>query len=173
MRIRALADILEVDRSKQRISELILQLEKEGFAFGEFFEVLPTIKLPVRWYLCWMLTHYVERNPDHGTTHQNLIWETLKACNNDSMRRDLWRTLTFIQISEDLSGEIYDKALSTITSQNYPIAVRAHAMYVAGNIAKPYPELRNELLLILKDFDQEESAGIRSRARNLRKALKN
>ena len=153
------------------MNQLILKLEKDGFDFHDFFEVLPSIEFPTRWYMTWMLTHYVERNKEEGTAHQGLIWNVLTQCDNQSMLRDLWRTMSLIEVNEELAGEVYDAATKATMSSINAIAVRAHSMFTAANIAMPYPELRSELILILKGFNEDTSAGLRARARNLSKKL--
>ena len=88
------------------------------------------------------------------------------------MQRDLWRAFTFITIDEDLEGEVYDSAVKTTSNAALPIAPRAHAMLCAVNIAMHYPELSEEMLLVLSSFPQEESPGLRNRAKNLSAKLR-
>ena len=71
---KEISEILAFDRSKISIHRLILKLEKDGFDFQAFFDQLPSIEFPTRWYMTWMLTHYVERNTEERTAHQDLIW---------------------------------------------------------------------------------------------------
>ena len=168
---KEISEILAFDRSKISIHRLILKLEKDGFDFQAFFDQLPSIEFPTRWYMTWMLTHYVERNTEEGTAHQDLIWSVLKECDNQSMLRDLWRTMSLIEVNEELAVEVYDAATKTTMSSTNAIAVRAHAMFTAANIAMPYPELRSELVLILKGFNEDTSAGLRARAKNLIRKL--
>jgi hypothetical protein len=168
---KEISEILTFDRSKISVDRLILKLEKDGFDFQAFFDELPRIKFPTRWYMTWMLTHYVERNKREGTAHQDLVWSVLKDCDNQSMLRDLWRTMSLIEVKEELAGEVYDASVKATLSSMNAIAVRAHAMFTAANIAMPYPELRIELAMILKGFNEDTSAGLRARARNLIKKL--
>ena len=110
---KEISEILAFDRSKISIHRLILKLEKDGFDFQAFFDQLPSIEFPTRWYMTWMLTHYVERNTEEGTAHQDLIWSVLKECDNQSMLRDLWRTMSLIEVNEELAVEVYDAATKT------------------------------------------------------------
>jgi hypothetical protein len=54
----------------------------------------------------------------------------------------------------------------------HAVAVRAHAMKAAYNIAKNYREIAEELILVLEDLDHDESSGIRVRAKNILKDLR-
>ena len=83
----------------------------------------------------------------------------------------MWRSLTFIDINEAISSEVFNLGLNVIRSQNESIVARAHAMLVLTNIAKPYNELCDELLMVFKSLKNDESAGVRSRVKNLSKRL--
>jgi hypothetical protein len=168
-----IADVLTDDRSKNTVNKLIEIVSKTGLDFNAFFQELENHPLPTKWYMTWFLTHYTEKNPSEAQPQQKLIWEYLKTCNNESMQRDLWRTISFIKIDDEIAGEVYEYALKTFTISTKPIAVRAHAMLCAANVAQPYDELKKELMIVLSDFNLERSAGLRARAKNLMKTLKN
>ncbi|MBC7695529.1 MAG: hypothetical protein H7141_08805 [Burkholderiales bacterium] len=62
---------------------------------------------------------------------------------------------------------ILDKCFEYVKNPLEAIAVRAFAITVIFNIAKPYPELLNELLIVLNHMSEtEEGSGIRSRVKN-------
>lgn len=168
---KKIADALTTDRSKDSVLRILQSIEKEGLDFHQFFRYLPELSFPLRWYMTWVLTHYIERNKSIGNQNQEAIWTELKTNNHPSMQRDLWRSMTFIDVDDKFSGEVYDAAVKTLMSVSNPIAVRAHAMYCAANIAQPFPELSRELALILADFNQDDSAGLRARAKNLSRKL--
>ena len=166
-----IAKELTENRSKQRVNKLVTRIEKEGIDFKEFFEEVDQQSHPTRWYMTWLLTHFVESNPEIGTEQQVLIWNLLKDCTNQSMLRDLWRCMSHIEVNDDISGEVYERAIKTFSSQKQAIAVRGHSLECACNIAKPYPELRDELTMLMRVLLNDESAGIRSKAKNWIKAF--
>lgn len=62
---------------------------------------------------------------------------------------------------------ILDKCFEYVKNPVEAIAVRAFAITVIFNIAKPYPELLNELLIVLNHMSEtEDGPGIRSRVKN-------
>ena len=168
---REIAEFLTLNRSKANINKLIASIEKEGLDFNAFFSEVQHQKQPIRWYMTWLLTHYVEANKEMGSSIQTLIWNQLKATTNQSMLRDLWRCMSHIDVNEEISGEVYDQATRVFTSQKHAIAVRAHALECACYIAKPYPELREEMKLFLKPLKEDESPGMRSKAKNWLRAF--
>lgn len=122
--------------------------------------------------MLWTLGHYIEQNRHLKEIEVLAIWNGLESTSHPSMLRDYWRMLSFLEIPEEISGHAYQKALETVKSERFPIAVRAHAMLVGYNIAKPYPELLTEYALVLETLQAEsESAGLRSRSKNLLKKI--
>jgi len=169
---RDIADALAKDRSKASVARQVERMHREPFDLSVFLQEIPEQELPVRWYLTWTLTHFLEDQPDIGKENVVLIWDLLKACNHNGMERDLWRSLTFVEIHEDLSGEVFDRAIQTLRSPKHAVAVRAHSMLVAFNIARPFEELRQELEECLSIVQQQnDSAGLYARSKNLRKKL--
>jgi len=70
-----------------------------------------------------------------------------------AITRNIFRVLQEIDIPEKYQGVLVDKSFRAIMSETQPAAVRAFAITVAAHICKSYPELRNELLIILKELN--------------------
>ncbi len=163
--------LLLANRSKSSIESMVRSIETEGLDFQEFFKYIEDVPNNRKWHFTWLLTHLIESNPEVNTADQKLLFEYLKKTSIKGVKRDLWRSLTFIDINEAISGEVFNLGLNVIRSQNESIAARAHAMLVLTNIAKPYNELCDELLMVFKSLKNDESAGVRSRVKNLSKRL--
>lgn len=164
----AIADSLARDRSSKNMMLLVGQMQRVGIDLREYVEEIRRQPLPVKWYLTWALSHYVEQNPEAGTREQHLLWEFMQSCDHEGMQRDLWRCLAFMDIGDDLSGVVYTRAIQVITSVKHPIAVRALAMLVAYHIARGYHELLGELDMVLEPLKEDEGKGVRSRSMRIR-----
>lgn len=164
---RDIAILVTRDRSKEKIADLANRMVKRGIDFDEFFDVVDSLDRQVRWYMTWTLSHYVERVRNIGCSAQRRMWMALQSSEDPSMRRDLWRAFSFVDIDEDIAGDVFEAAIETIVSPREPIAARAHAMYVARNIARPYVELRRELTLVLEGLGRKESAAIQTRKKSI------
>ena len=163
---------LEADRSKANVNRMVLEMAKHGYDFGDYLNIVERSELPVKWYLTWNLGHYLQEYSHLGLVKQRLFWEFSKQVEHEGMLRDIWRSWSFLVVHEELEGDVFDKAVRIIPSQMYPVAVRVHAMKTAHNIAKNYPEIAEELMMILEDLDHDESSGIRARAKNILKDLR-
>jgi len=167
-----IVEALQQDRSKQAVARLVDRMAREHFNLEDYLALVKKSPSPLNWLMTWTLNHYYEAFPHLPSRQQKLIWTFLQETKHDGIKRDLWRILSCVSLDEDLAGEVFESSLRHIPSQHHPIAVRAHAMKTALNIAQSYPELGQELKLVFELLKDEDSAGIRARAKNYLKEIK-
>lgn len=160
-----IADRLISNRTKPGIARLAESIMREGLDIEAYIDEVQKRPLPVRWHMTWLLSHYVERKGSISPQDQLRLWTLLSECGNRSMARDLWRALSFIELDDEIAGDVFDAAVAIIPAPAQPVALRAHAMYAARNIARPWAELRRELILVIEDLPPDESAAIRTRSK--------
>lgn len=90
---------------------------------------------------------------------------------HDAVKRNTVRILQFIQLPDNLIGEVADICFKYLISKDEPIAVKAFSMRVLANICKTYPELKNELIPIIEDMIPHGSPGIKNRGKKILKEL--
>ena len=122
----------------------------------------------------WPLSYAVISHPQLIEKHFGTLIKNLKKPGlHDAVKRNTVRLLQDIVIPKKYHGKLVDICFKFILSQTQPLAIRAFAISVAANICKSYPELKNELLLILNDLKQfPQAPAIKVRIRNAFKALK-
>src|SRR5690606_28069393 len=98
----------------------------------------------------------------------------LTECLNDTaapvaLRRNVMRVMQFLLIPESLHDIVLNHAFSFLQDENETVAVRAFSMTVIQRISVHYPELQNELKLILEHAlaHQELSPGFINRAKKI------
>jgi len=172
MDVSVLVESIKADRTKHNINLLIDEVLRTGLDWDDFFDVFHATEYPLKWHLSWWFGHYIKLHQSLGYHIQNRIWKELSIYKHPSIQRDLWRTFSYISLNDEMTGVLFDAALKKIPSQLYSVAERAYAMEVAMNVCKQIPELSFELILVLEGLEEEESIGIRARARNFLKPLK-
>lgn len=90
----------------------------------------------------------------------------------DAVKRNVMRVWSITGVSEKVESLVYDICISYLIGHE-AIAIKVHAMSVAFGIAKPWPELCQELKVAVEDVLLREgaSAGIRSKCNRLIKEL--
>ncbi len=121
----------------------------------------------VAWRAAWVLDHVNMENPEISTPFLPEILQTLKKTSFNGVRRSLLRILVTNPTELNEDGEILDLCFKWIYSPAFPIAVRAHSMQFVFDLLPKYPELKNEFSHSLEFAMNDESKGVRSKARKL------
>lgn len=88
-----------------------------------------------------------------------------------SVKRNVVRLLQTIPPPERLHGEVMNICFDLLADVRETIAVRCFSMTVLANLAKIYPDLKNELIALIED-EQAPSAGFVSRRNKVLKELR-
>lgn len=148
-----------VGRDKQRFSHLLRSAcakdktlaQRASWALG-YCEVLSEK---------WLHPHFtlilktLSRPPVHPAVHRNLL-----------------RLLQNYPVPEAAQAQLFDLCLQLLRSPSEPVAIRVFAMSTAANLASAYPELKQELTLLLKELmTHPQSAGMISRAKKVMRQI--
>jgi hypothetical protein len=89
-----------------------------------------------------------------------------------AVKRNVVRILQFVDIPEDLHGEVMNICFELLGDLRETIAVRVFSMTVLARLAEIYPDIRQELRIIIEDeLSHQPSAGFKSRAKKILAAL--
>jgi hypothetical protein len=163
--IADIAAVLSGNPGKKKLDDWVMLMAKEGFEWDEYWQVLEQTPLPNKWYLTWLLSHYIDAYPHMDEVNQQRLWKLLLSCQHVGMLRDLWRVLSCINVDESISGAVYDKALLVSLTPVIALATRVNALETAYRIALPYPELLEEIQRLLLSMPEEEEAAPSLQAR--------
>lgn len=80
-----------------------------------------------------------------------------------AVKRNVVRVLQNIQIPERLHGDVMNTCFDMLADVKETVAVRVFCMTILDNLSKHYPEIKQELRIILQDqVEQGCTAGFRS-----------
>lgn len=116
----------------------------------------------------WVLGHCGESNPQLISPYiKSLITNLDNNTIHDAVIRNTMRVLQFTSIPEKELGIVYNKCFELLTSRKMPVAVKVFSMTVMCNICMKEPGLKNELLGVIQNEIQHESAGYKARAKKI------
>ena len=85
-----------------------------------------------------------------------------------ALKRNILRILQFVNIPESLHDAVMQVSFDHLENRQMAVAVRCSSMTVLANLAKYYPEIKQEITAILHtDLHYGTSAGFRSRAKRI------
>ena len=102
------------------------------------------------WIACWMISQAMKRNDPRLIAH---IPDCIASLNtgNDGYKREVLNVLSKMKITLKGYPELFDKCLDLWEDLKLQSSVRSKALQLAIELIKPYPELRNEILLRVTD----------------------
>ncbi len=91
----------------------------------------------------------------------------------DAVKRNVLRIFQFIDIPEEMEGQLFDLALTFFKSNEEPIAIRVFSMTALRKVCEKYPELSQEIIPTLEIIlEENKSGGIQSRGKRELKTLR-
>lgn len=121
----------------------------------------------------WALGHCEVRTQLLLHPHFEDIVDTLsKPASHPSVFRNILRLLQDYPVPENYKAPLFDICMHLLRTETEPVAVRVFAMSTAANIASDYKELKQELVLILRELMlHPQSAGLISRAKKVMRQI--
>lgn len=153
-----------------------IQLSKEILEYGQLDELMNFFlsedkRLSQR--ASAIIMTIADRSPDIFSPYLRQLVAHLGAQPTETQKRNIIRIIDFIDIPEDLEGEILNYTFLYLENLNESIAVRAFSMKVLGTLYKKYPEIKEELqALIEKNLQANPSPGIKNCGNKILKELK-
>lgn len=94
-----------------------------------------------------------------------LVRRMNEPCVPVAVKRNVVRMLQFVDVPENLHGDVMNTCFELVADPQETIAVRAFSMTVLANLAKQYPDIKPELKAIIEDtLEHDPSPGFRNRA---------
>lgn len=92
-----------------------------------------------------------------------------KAHLHQAIKRNVFSILAHVEIPVELEGPVADICFECIAGAGETIAVKAYAMGALEKLSVRYPDLRIELVSLVRDLYPYESMGFQARARKILK----
>ncbi|HVI43800.1 MAG TPA: hypothetical protein VM802_02990 [Chitinophaga sp.] len=120
-----------------------------------------------------VVSYVADSHPELMTPHLTAMVDRMNTPGLPvAVKRNVLRVLEQLSIPEELHGPVMNASFAFLEDPQQTIAVKAFAMTVLANLSKTYPEIKNEIKLILDDLLEHEPApAIRSRAKKVLAAL--
>lgn len=126
----------------------------------------------VHWHAAWVIDKVNSRQPQLIRPFVPLLYKALKRMDDFSRLRHVLKVISTHPVPAKQQAFLFDFCMNIFLSENFPVAVRAHAIQNMYNIACVVPGLKQELTDTLEhELSITQSAGIRARAIKILKLL--
>lgn len=166
-----LKDALLREHSKTQKDNIATNIGDSKVLFAELWEILKTGEAPLPQRAAWVFDTCTKKYPALLEAILDDVVLFMPKPNHNAIHRNITKVLARIDIPERHQGTVYSLCIDWMLSPKKEVAIKAQCMTIAFNIAKPIPELREELALVIQDQMEFNSAGFTSRGRKILKAL--
>ena len=168
-----LPEELLVEHSKANAVRITDWIGKDAARFKQLMHVFLTGEYRVVQRAAHVISIVAEQNVQLLQPHLGAMIARMQEADLPvAVKRNVVRVLQHQEIPEALHGPVMNTCFDLLADVKETIAVRAFSITVLANLAKHYPEIKQELKVVLEEaLEQEPSPGIKNRALKTLKAL--
>ena len=158
------------EHSKKQCDAIVKWVGDDQKKFDELFHLFLTDEYRVVQRAAWPISYCVEDHPEFVKKHFAKVLKALeKPGVHDSVKRNSIRFLQYIDIPKRFHGQVMDICFRFFSSPTEAVAIKAFSITVLQKLAKLYPEIINEIKLIIEERWDYETPAFKARARKLLK----
>jgi hypothetical protein len=167
--------VLELGQSKKQTTAIVNYIGDDVAKFKILANILFGNNFVLVQRASWPFSNSATQHPFLLKPYYAKLIELLKQTHiHTGVKRNVLTIFREIEVPEKHQSQLLTVCFDIITNLNQPPAVTANAITVASNICKLYPELKNELNLLLSHLNQfPQPSSIVSRLRLAQKKLRN
>jgi hypothetical protein len=164
---------LEREHSKTLTLKIVRYVGEDSKRFRELMRIFLESDYRITQRAAWAVGDLAVSRPELFRPYYKLLVKKLQEPgHHPAVPRNILRIFQDADIPEEFCGELLDICFGFIRSGFVPVAVRAFAITVSANICGKYPEIQNELKLILQELAQlPQPPAIRHRMKTALKAM--
>ncbi len=141
--------------------------------FDELVQLFLTDEYRVVQRAAWPIGSIAEIQPQLLKKHLPVFVALLRKPGlHNAVRRNITRLLQYVSIPESLKGDVMDACFSFICDVQEKAAVKAFSLTILEQLAKEYPEILPEIITVIEERWDYETAAFHSRARKILKKSK-
>lgn len=164
-------ELLEAEHSKVQTVRVVDYIGVDS----ERFEALMQLFFADDWCLnqraSWPLPIIVKKTPLLIYPYLEQLIKNLENPSHNAVVRNTVKLLQDIHIPEEYQGKVVNLCMALLADPKEPVANRVFSMTVIYNISKKWPDLQNELKLLIESQMENESPGFKSRGRKILKQI--
>jgi hypothetical protein len=159
------------DRSSENRQMWTDYLIKEQVELIHLTELLDA-EHPVGMRFTWLLGHILEENPGQIAPIVSYCFEHRNQYTFPGIKRTLAKMFWLAGVPEKIEGLVVDELFKWVLDPKIKVAVKVYGIDALCNMVLKYPDLKEELLIVIDDQLDKNSVAFRARAKKVLKVLK-
>ena len=161
------------EHSKAQTNKIIEWIGSSQKRFDELVHLFLTDEYRVVQRAAWPIGIIAQTYPLLLRKHLTVFVSMLRKPGlHNAVRRNITRLLQYVSIPEALKGDVMDACFSFICDVQEKAAVKAFSLTILEQLAKEYPEILPEIITVIEERWDYETAAFHSRAKKILKKRK-
>lgn len=166
-----LRETILAEHSQANCNKIVKWVGRSQKRFDELFNLFLTSEYRVNQRAVWPISYCVIAHPDFIAKYfAKMINNLHKSGIHDAVKRNTLRLLKHIEIPRKFHGDIMDTCFHFLSSFDEPVAIKTFSLIILQNLSKQYPEIKNEIKLIIEERWEHETAAFHSTAKKFLKS---
>lgn len=168
-----LREAILAEHSKANTQKIVQWIGNDPEKIQKLIDILFKDEYRVVQRVAWVLSDVAKIHPGAVQKYVPLLTEKLKDTDaHIAVKRHIYRMFEFLELPDTIHGDLMNDCFESLMNPGEALAVRAFAMGILARLVKTYPDIGNELRLIIEDALQHEAAAsFKSRAKKILKQL--
>ena len=158
------------EHSKAQCDRIVKYIGHSPERFAELMKLFFEGEYRVTQRAAWPMSYCVQNHPELIRPYFKKMLDNLdKKVLHDAVIRNTMRILQNLEIPARYRGKLMDDCFRFVQSNDTPVAIKAFSLTVLQNLSKQYPDIKNEIKLLIEERWLLETAAFHSRARKILK----
>lgn len=167
-----LRETILAEHSKANCTKIVNWIGSNRQRFDELVKLFLNDEYRVVQRAAWPLSEVLMKHPLLVHKHLGKMLAYVKKPGlHNAVKRNTIRILQVVTIPKKLHGTVMNLCFDYLIDPTEKIAVKAFSLTVLQNLAKLYPEIKQELKTIIEDRWEFETAAFHSRAKKILKEI--
>jgi hypothetical protein len=167
-----LRETILAEHSRSQADKIIEWVGNSQQRFDELFGLFLRDEDLVKQRAAWPLSHIAISHPELIVKHfGKLIKNLQKKELHDAVKRNTMKILDNIEIPKPYHGQVMNTCFEYVQSPREAAAIKAFSLGILEKLLPLYPDISQELKLIIEEQMDQEKPAFRSRAKKILKKL--
>ncbi len=114
------------------------------------------------WRASWVISHFASKHPEKVQRFANTLVHNLNNISKDGHIRETLKTICNLKLDENQTSIMFDFCINILEDNKKQASVRMIAFHFVLQVAEEYPEIQNEISIIVENIKDYLSPGIRN-----------
>lgn len=163
MSIKELKKQLHLEHSKSNTNFIVTKIKSGQLSLPDVFSIIKDNEVLFAQRAAWIISTLSDQNKELLLPHYDDLISLIDRKHHDAVLRASYRTLASMTIMEKDQALLFDNSMFFLNNKHTAVAIKTWVIDVLMNIAAPYPDLQNEILLSIKPQLPFASSGLKGK----------